>query len=342
VKKRLNSDTLNKKFDDKLINMGLSDFERISNYVSSETKIDIYHKKCKQTFSVAPSNFLRRKYKCPYCDKIIPANKCLKPRNEEFQIKLDKATNGEFILLSDYYACGNYIKLKHNVCNHIFESRDDNFFNRYHKCPNCSKRPMHNNSTFKQRIKRMEKLLGNEYEILTKTFKDKDYLKIRHKKCDTAFELNTQTILYSGHKKIKCPECEFEERREAFLDKLSSKHKGEFTLRGKYINMNTPTVFRHKKCKNTFNTTPSNILKYNSTSCPHCKNDNKQNRFKEKLSRYKNGEYELIGEYIDGNSKIKLLHKTCNKIFDVYPCNIFRSKCICPNCKKNTLGKRDI
>lgn len=47
-----------------------------------------------------------------------------------------------------------------------------------------------------------------------------------------------------------------------------------------------------------------------------------------------NNEYELIGEYINIKTKIKLLHKKCNNIFEIYPYN-FKQGHGCPFCNGN-------
>lgn len=61
--------------------------------------------------------------------------------------------------------------------------------------------------------------------------------------------------------------------------------------------------------------------------------------FQEKLSHFKNGEYELIGEYVNNFTPIKILHKKCGNIFTVsIPYNVFKFR-ECPICSNK--WKRD-
>lgn len=56
--------------------------------------------------------------------------------------------------------------------------------------------------------------------------------------------------------------------------------------------------------------------------------------FKDEVNHITNGEYEVIGEYINNMAKIEILHKKCGEIYEVKP-NVFLNGRRCPICYKN-------
>lgn len=329
---------MNRKFDNKLIKKGLIDYKRKSDYIDDDTKIVMYHIKCKREFEVEPKNFFRRQNKCLFCYNQERKNKKLSlPKNDFFQNKIDKIGNKEFELLSDYYNLGSYVSLKHKTCGHIFEVRADNFESNKEKCPKCAGRDDVFNKTITQKIKELESQLNNEYEIITKAFTYSDMIKLRHKACGNEFYCSVSSVQHSkGRKRIKCPKCELEDRREEFLDKLNRMYKNKFTLAGAYKGINRSTLFRHRECGRTFKVTPYYMLKSEVATCPECRAEMRHAEFKNKLKSFYDDEYVLVGKYDKANKKVKLKHKTCGSIIDVYPTNLFKVKYLCKECNKDS------
>lgn len=263
-------------FDNRLIKEGLIDFKRKSDYITCYDEIKLYHIKCKKEFTVTPYNFFKRKNKCECCSK-NKGSRVSVQKNDFYQNKLDELTNKEFLLLSDYYNSNSYIELKHLVCGHKFEVRADNFESSKSKCPKCAGRE-DINETPNQKVKKIEKILNNEFEILTKYFTYRDKVKLRHIKCGTEFECRASSLPNGKSKnnsKIKCEVCLSEERKEAFLDRLSRVQGGNFTLRGKYKGMNELAMFRHVECGATFKVTASYMLRKPLKECPKCREKRK-------------------------------------------------------------------
>ena len=325
-------------FDNKLKQKGLIDFIRKSDYIKSDIEIKLFHIKCGKEMSVKPDNFFKRKHKCLHCyKKELKTKKKAVPKNDFFQNKINILTNNEFKLLSDYYNAGSYVKLKHIVCGHIFETRADNFEMAQNKCPKCANRNNINNKTISQKIKELENLLDNQYEILTKVFTCDDNIIIRHKYCGEEFKCSVSSILKLKNKKritIKCPKCNLEDRKEDFLDKLDRIQNNEFAIKSKYRGMYTPMTFYHKKCRSIFKAKPVNLLVRKVETCPACREDSREKKFKEKLKSTYNNEFELISEYESSDKKIILKHKKCGSSFEIFPTNLFNGNYPCKECSK--------
>ena len=56
-----------------------------------------------------------------------------------------------------------------------------------------------------------------------------------------------------------------------------------------------------------------------------------QAEFEEEVKQLGKGEYEVIGNYINNRTKIKIRHKICGHIYDVLPSAFLQGK-RCPNC----------
>lgn len=332
----------NTMFDNKLKQKGLIDFVRKSDYISGNTEIKLFHIKCRKEFSVRPDYFLKRKHKCLYCSKKeLKNNKRSIPKNDFYQDKLNNLTNNEFELLSNYYNSNSYIKLKHIICGHIFETRADNFEVAKNKCPKCSNKRSRHNKTILEKIKELEELLDNQYEIINRTFFLDNKIILRHKSCGKEFKCSVSPIFEFKNKKrtwIKCPKCDLERRKEEFLDKLDRVQGNEVKLRGTYKGLCVPTKFYHKKCNSIFTVTPGYLIKGKIKDCPECKERFKEKRFNEKLKSKYNDEFELIGKYETFDKKVTLKHKTCGSIIEIFPGNLFKHKYPCRKCLEKIIN----
>lgn len=322
----------NRLFDNKLIIKGLIDYKRKSDYIDAFTDITIYHTTCQREFKIKPTNFMRRKYKCVHCSNPKKVQKS-RPKNEYYQSRIDEMTNGEFKLLSNYYNLNSYVKLKHLKCGHVFEVRADNFGANKEKCPKCADREILYNKSINEKIKYIESILNNEFEVMDKYFTYDDYVTLRHKKCGTELKCRASSIYKSKHKKIfTCKTCDYENRKDEFLDRLNRIQGDNFTLRGKYRGVNTATLFRHKECGGIFKYTPTAMLKKKYEDCPLCREKKKREQLDLKIKDYYNGEYILEGEY--SSSQITLLHKECGSKFKVYNYQLYKNKNLCKCTKK--------
>lgn len=337
----------NLKFDNKLKQKGLIDFIRKSDYINGDTEILLFHIKCRRVFSIKPNYFFKRKHKCLHCYKQeLKSKKKSIPKNDFYQDKINKLTNNEFKLLSNYYNSNSYIKLQHIVCGHIFETRADNFEIAKKKCPKCANRENYHTKTFLHRVKEIEELLDNKYEIVSKIFSSDSNIRIRHKSCGKEFECSVSSIIKSKNKKrvrVKCPKCDLERRRDEFLDKLDRIQGNEFKIRGAYKGLRIPTKFYHKKCNNTFIVSPYYFLKHKIEYCPECREYSREIQFKKRLQDKYGDDFELISKYESSNKRVTLKHKACGSIFETYSSNLFNGSYPCKSClnKVKSIKKKE-
>lgn len=120
--------------------------------------------------------------------------------------------------------------------------------------------------------------------------------------------------------------------------------KGHYKVLGKYKNASTPVSVAHLDCgyglDGSWNPRPGNMFrKHGCPKCGHKRgglkgriNKNKfLKKFKEENATRRNA-YKIVGKYIDYNTPIKMLHKTCNRTFDVIPSQFINSHTGCTLC----------
>ncbi|XZH34353.1 zinc-ribbon domain-containing protein (plasmid) [Clostridium perfringens] len=129
---------------------------------------------------------------------------------------------------------------------------------------------------------------------------------------------------------------------EEFIQEVRDKYGDEYTVLGEYINSQTKIKVRHNssKCNNyEWEITPNRFLR--GQGCPICgkiksiknRTKNHEDFVKEIEDKYGN-EYEILGEYINAKTKIKVRHnceKCNNHEWEVDPHSLLR-KHGCPVC----------
>jgi len=126
---------------------------------------------------------------------------------------------------------------------------------------------------------------------------------------------------------------------EDFKIEVSNLTNNEYTLISEYINNKTRVTIQHNKCNNIYEVRPDRFIQ--GDRCPYCAGKIvTTDEYKNKVYNLTNGEYELISEYINNKTKIKILHHKCNNIFEITPIN-FNNNHRCPYCshpsKKNSI-----
>lgn len=100
-----------------------------------------------------------------------------------------------------------------------------------------------------------------------------------------------------------------------------------------YINAKTKILCKCKIDGYEWNTLPSVLLR--GGGCPKCAGNlpKTTSSFIEEVNNLWNGEYEVIGEYINAKTKITIRHNICNNEFSMVPSNILNGQ-QCPYCKR--------
>jgi hypothetical protein len=108
----------------------------------------------------------------------------------------------------------------------------------------------------------------------------------------------------------------------------------EYTILDKYIDTRTKILTRHNTCGNEYFVSPNKF--FMGRRCPKCAriliaNDQRKsfNTLYKQIKEITNNEFELIGgNYLNHSSKIIVLHKKCNRKFNIVASNFLtRKKC---------------
>ena len=125
---------------------------------------------------------------------------------------------------------------------------------------------------------------------------------------------------------------------EEFVEQLNKVHgKGTYTPLEEYKGTNTKIKVKHncKKCNyHEWGIIPSNILQ--AKGCPVCGRGKQKTteEFKKEIYNKYGSEYEVLGEYINNHTKIKVRHK-CGYRYGVRPNNLLNGNG-CPVCSGKT------
>lgn len=101
----------------------------LGEYINTHVKIEMIHNICKHIWNVEPNAFLRGN-RCPICFGT--------PRKttEQFRYEIYNLVGDEYIVLGEYIRAFEKIKMKHIVCNHIWDVEAHSFL-RGRRCPKC-------------------------------------------------------------------------------------------------------------------------------------------------------------------------------------------------------------
>lgn len=262
----------------------------------------------------------------------------IKLTNEEFKKRLIEKGYEDYTPLDKYKGLKVKIGFKHNICNENWEVTPDNLLNSNVQCPYCQGV---RTSIFKIKEK-VKKELGDEYEYVKGYVNDKTEMTVKHKTCNTEYEIKPNQL---KHKTGRCPNC-FDikkVKRELLYTELEFKNEiekitnGEYSVLEPYKGTSVKILFKHNVCKHTWKVRPDNFIGKGSR-CPKCVDygtSNTTNGVKQTVYDLVGDEYRVVGEYKNALTKIDMLHAVCNNVYPVRPCD-FKDGNRCPYCKRST------
>ena len=225
------------------------------------------------------------------------------------RVKVDYSNK---IILNDY---GNEVKILE-----LYEQRKRASYWKY-ICPYCGKEDVNDISKIK-----------------------------KAKTCKHCREEYLLTIMKNRKGNIVHSQSYLENKKNKFYDSLDCSH---ILLIDEYISPSIKLKYKCKNCNTEFQKYPREILKLNHCTSCDLLWDNKNNPkpirqrrkiarkttdiFKQEVYNLCKEEFTVLGEYINANTKIKMLHNKCNKTFDMKPSN-FLSGQRCPYCRYNIIA----
>lgn len=168
-------------------------------------------------------------------------------------------------------------------------------------------------------------------------------------KCQCGDIFKTSLSSFRNNKKTTCRKCSNEKlRKERSFDfEFVKQYIKECNLEyvsGEYRNKKSVLVVKCS-CGNLFETNMAKIKNNGYHNCRKCRNKKisiaqtkSEKQFKKEVFNLLGDEYEILGNYINDSTKIKMKHIKCGKEYNSIPSNILRGKG-CPRCKESHLEK---
>jgi len=187
---------------------------------------------------------------------------------------------------------------------------------------------------FKEKIKN---ITNSEYSLIGEYFNSRTKVEILHKKCGYKHEVTPNAFLRGS----RCPRCsgKMKKNTEIFKKEVFDLVGDEYEVLGEYVYCSTKIRMKHNKCRYEYKVKPIVFLR--GVRCSKCAGVLKKTtgQFKKEVSNLVGDEYEVLGEYINANTKIRMKHNKCGCEYEVIP-NAFLRGNRCPKCsgkmKKNT------
>ena len=178
-----------------------------------------------------------------------------------------------------------------------------------------------------------------DFECLEEYHGSKNKILHRHKVCGYTWMVKPNILMNNTH---GCPLCSGKVRKDSnyFKQEVFNLVANEYEVISEYVNTHTKIKFKHN-CGNIFDMTPHNFLA--GQRCPMCQHRSwarTTDEFKKEIFDSVGDEYELKSEYSTVKTKVSILHKTCNHVYEVTPGDFLQGY-RCPYCYGNIKKTQD-
>jgi len=183
----------NKEFLKRMYEAVGKEYTPMSSYVKANVSIPIRHNTCGVVKNISPNHFLKDGRRCSYC-----FHKNSKSP-EAFSKQFEELIGDEYEQCSKYHRSTEKIKVKHTVCNTLYEVTPHAILNG-ERCPTCFGNSTKTTDEFKQEV---SDLSGGEYEVYSDYVNSKTKLVIKHITCGSVYYVTPHDFI-SGN---RCPYC---------------------------------------------------------------------------------------------------------------------------------------
>jgi len=269
-----------------------------------------------------------------------------KKTHKEFSIQVAKKGVGAYELLSEYVKDNVKVKMKHLDCGHEYEVVPSSFL-QGRGCPNCKGKKISEkmSRSLSWHIERARKIDKIGYEILSaKRENGYIYFYVRHDACGREY-----WVLDSNYRKgDRCRVCAFNEMGkryrktdQEFRAEVAELVGSEFEVLSKYEHAGEKVDIKHNKCGFVNSVLPGHFTR-NGVRCPKCSGMLKRSTeiFIKEVASLLEDEYEVLGEYKNRQTPIKMRHAKCGLEFYPLPGHFLRGS-RCPVCAASR-GERAI
>ena len=260
---------------------------------------------------------------------------------EEFIARLkEKYSNNEYVIVGEFVNMTTKIKVRHNCeyCGNYEWDVNPSSLLKGHGCPKCAGCLKKTHEEFEGQLKKM---YGDEYDVLEKYINSNTKILFRHNKCGHEWKTYPSSILKSHG----CPKCNGglkDKTTSIFKEEVRALFGDEYEILGEYVKAKEKIRIRHNKCGYEWDAYSHRFMK--SHDCPKCNKAIKNkttNYFKNEIVEKFGEDYEVLGEYKNCSTPIKMKHLECGHEWEVPPHLILISRG-CPKCslKQKILAQR--
>lgn len=184
------------KFKEKVKELVGDKYQVIGDMIDSSTgKVEIKHVECGNIYPVRPGAFIDGR-RCPECTK----TKVKSP--EQYRKEFMEVAGDNFELLTEYERATVKIKVKHKVCNEIFDI-SPSYFLRDTRCTVCEKNKLGNKKTTETFKAEVKEVFGDEFTVVSEYEGSDKPIVVAHK-CGTKKTVIPSIFLA---KKYSCAKC---------------------------------------------------------------------------------------------------------------------------------------
>lgn len=253
-----------------------------------------------------------------------------------------ESDSGCILISGSYNNCKEKLKIKCK-CGEIFEASFDKFINKNKRqCNACGKFECKkfDYEYIKSYIESKNLCLlseRNEYVDL------KSILKIQ---CDCGEIFYASFYNFKYNKKHTCKKCSVNRIKKSkkldyeYVENYINTYSNCILVSNNYIN-NRSLLEIKCGCGNIFKTSFDNFSNHNKKKCNECTKKESITRMSKKHEKFFNevfdlvgNEYEVIDEYINSYTKIKIKHNVCGNIYNTAP-HLFLTGTRCPYCSES-------
>lgn len=297
-------------------------FEPLEKYDGNKTKIKIKCLKCGYINNITPDNILRNGG-CPSCSGNLKKN------TNEYKKAVETKFPGKFKILGKYINSSKKIETQCLKCGNIWSVAPRDLLSATYGCPICAGSTKKTTEEFTAQL---ETVHPGRFKVLGEYKGAQKKIKLQCLVCGDIFESEPLNLL-QGH---SCPKCSNCKRRttQSYKEEVEALWPGKYEIIGEYIDTHTSIKVRCPVCGFERTTDPKSLIK--GLDCPKCigRAQKTTEEFKKELEEKYPGKYEILGEYITANDKIKVRCLRCNNTWSSKPSRLLLGGG-CPRCKES-------
>jgi hypothetical protein len=199
-------------------------------------------------------------------------------------------------------------------------------------------------------IQEVFNIFKGDYIVRDKYSDFKTRIRVTHVSCNRDFMAIPASMLRGSG----CTICANEHRskkqlmtQEEFEKRVEAEGDGEYTVTGIYKDAKTPVTIKHDICGNEYDVRPINFFGtregHKANRCSLCSGKRKKTSlsFSAEVAELVGDDYSILGEYKSTNSKIRMVHRSCGKEFEMRPNNFINLAQRCPHCDNSGFSRQE-